>query len=132
MKNISTKLLLFFVFLLFSFYSEAAVNPPVNKVKSEKQFSKKAELRNIKEFKKLHKAEMKGMSAKEKKTFIFDGISKQQFIPNGWLPVGIVLVIVGGIMALFGGVIAIVGGAVALVGLAFVVVWLVKEVNSSY
>jgi hypothetical protein len=75
---------------------------------------------------------MKGMSAKEKKAFIADGITKEQLIPNGWLPTGVVLIIIGAIMALFGGFIAWVGGIIALVGLAFVIVWLVKQVNSAY
>jgi hypothetical protein len=75
---------------------------------------------------------MKGMSAKEKKAYIADGIAKEQLIPNGWLPTGVVLIIVGAIMALFGGFIAWVGGIIALVGLAFVIVWLVKQVNSAY
>jgi hypothetical protein len=132
MKNKYLKTLLLFTLLFLFNYGNAAVMEPVNPVNVEKQLGRKESIQKIKTFKKLHKAEMKGMSAKEKKAFIADGISKEQLIPNGWLPTGVVLIIVGAIMALFGGFIVWVGGIIALVGLAFVIVWLVKQVNSPY
>ena len=132
MKNQILKFLLLFIFLLGTSQIEAAVSTPVNPSSSAQKLDKKATARNIKAFKKAHKTEMKGMSAKEKKAYIADGIAKEQLIPNGWLPTGVVLIIVGAIMALFGGFIAWVGGIIALVGLAFVIVWLVKQVNSAY
>jgi hypothetical protein len=132
MKNQFLKFLLFFVFFLGTSQIEAAVSTPVNPSGSEQKSDKKATARSIKAFKKVHKAEMKGMSAKEKKAYIADGINKEQLIPNGWLPTGVVLLIIGAIMAFFGGFIAWVGGILALVGVAFVIVWLVKQVNSPY
>jgi hypothetical protein len=132
MKNKYLKTIVLFALLFLFNYSNAAVIEPVNPVHAEKQLNKKEAAQKIKAFKKLHKAEMKGMSAKEKKAFIADGITKEQLIPNGWLPTGVVLIIIGAIMAVFGGFIAWVGGLLALVGVAFVVVWLVKQVNSPY
>jgi hypothetical protein len=132
MKNQILKFLLLFVFFLGTSQIEAAVSTPVNPSSSAQKLDKKATARSIKAFKKAHKAEMKGMSAKEKKAYIADGIAKEQLIPNGWLPTGIVLLIIGAIMAFFGGFIAAVGGILALVGVAFVIVWLVKQVNSPY
>jgi Flp pilus assembly protein TadB len=132
MKNQILKFLLLFIFFLGTSQIEAAVSTPVNPSSSEQKLDKKTTARSIKAFKKAHKTEMKGMSAKEKKAYIADGIAKEQLIPNGWLPTGVVLIIVGAIMALFGGFIAWVGGIIALVGLAFVIVWLVKQVNSAY
>lgn len=132
MKNKYLTSLLFISFLFFFSYSYAAVSEPVNPIKTENGLGKKEIARKVKSFKKEHKSEMKGMSAKEKKAFIADGISKEQLIPNGWLPTGVVLIIIGAIMAVFGGFIAWVGGLLALVGVAFVIVWLVKQVNSPY
>ena len=132
MKNQILKYLLLFIFFLGTSQIEAAVSTPVNPSSSAQKLDKKATARSIKAFKKAHKVEMKGMSAKEKKAYIADGITKEQLIPNGWLPTGVVLIIVGAIMALFGGFIAWVGGIIALVGIAFVIVWLVKQVNSPY
>ena len=132
MKNQFFKFLLLFIFLLGTSQIEAAVSTPVNPSSSEQKLDKKATARSIKAFKKAHKVEMKGMSAKEKKAYIADGIAKEQLIPNGWLPTGIVLLIIGAIMAFFGGFIAAVGGILALVGVAFIIVWLVKQVNSPY
>lgn len=132
MKNKSLKLLFFCALLFFSNFSYAEVLRPVKPVDFEKQLNKKEIKQKISAFKKDHKAELKGMTKKEKKTFIIDGIEKQQLIPKPWLPVGVILLIIGGIMALFGGVIAWLGGLLALVGVAFVVVWLVKQVNSPY
>jgi ABC-type transport system involved in cytochrome bd biosynthesis fused ATPase/permease subunit len=132
MKNQVLNFLLLFIFFLGTNQIEAAVSTPVNPSSSEQKLDKKATARSIKAFKKAHKSEIKGMSAKEKKAYIVDGIAKEQLIPNGWLPTGIVLIVVGAIMALFGGFIAWVGGIIALVGLAFVIVWLIKEINSPY
>ncbi len=133
MKNFTTNLLLFFAFLIFSMNADAAVNPPAEKAeKIEVQVKSKDLKARIKTFKKTHKAELKGLNKQDKKAFIADGINRDPLIPNGWLPVGIVLLIIGAIMALFGGLIAWVGGVIAVVGLAFVIVWLIKEVNSPY
>ena len=133
MKNFTTNLLLFFAFLVFTMNADAAVNPPAeNAVKIEVQVKSKDLKARIKTFKKTHKAELKGLNKLEKIEFIADGINRDSLIPNGWLPVGIVLLIIGAIMALFGGVIAFVGAVLAVVGLAFVIVWLIKEVNSPY
>jgi hypothetical protein len=132
MKNKYLTSLLFISFLFFFNYSYAAVSAPVNPIKTENGLGKKEIARKVKAFKTEHKSEMKGMSAKEKKAFIADGISKEQLIPNGWLPTGVVLIIIGAIMAVFGGFIAWAGGLLALVGVAFVIVWLVKQVNSPY
>jgi len=132
MKNQLLKFLLLLTFFLGASQIEAGVSTPVNPLSSEQKTDKKAAARSIKAFKKAHKSEMKGMSAKEKKAYIADGIDKEQLIPNGWLPTGVVLLIIGAIMAFFGGFIAWVGGIIALVGVAFVIVWLVKQVNSPY
>ena len=132
MKNKYLKTIVLFALLFLFNYGNAAVIEPVNPVQVEKQLSRKDAAQKIKSFKKLHKAEMQGMSAKEKKAYIADGINKEQLIPNGWLPTGVVLIIIGAIMAVFGGFIAWAGGLLALVGVAFVIVWLVKQVNSPY
>jgi hypothetical protein len=55
-----------------------------------------------------------------------------EFLPNGWLPIGIVLILVGAVLALFLGFIAWMGLVIALVGLGFVVYWIVKEVTRRY
>ena len=132
MKNKYLKTIVLFALLFLFNYGNAAVIEPVNPVQVEKQLSRKDAAQKIKSLKELHKAEMQGMSAKEKKAYIADGISKEQLIPNGWLPTGVVLIIIGAIMAVFGGFIAWAGGLLALVGVAFVIVWLVKQVNSPY
>ena len=132
MKNKYLKTIVLFALLFLFNYGNAAVIEPVNPVQVEKQLSRKDAAQKIKSFKKLHKAEMQGMSAKEKKAYIADGINKEQLIPNGWLPTGVVLIIIGAIMAVFGGFIVWAGGLLALVGVAFVIVWLVKQVNSPY
>ncbi len=109
----------------------AGINPPAER-NIYHNLSKKEKRQLIRDFKKNHKSDLKGLSAKEKRAFIADGITKEQLIPNGWLPVGVTLLIIGAIMALFGGVIAWVGGGIAFVGLVFVIIWLVLQINSPY
>jgi hypothetical protein len=133
MKNFAKKALLLFSFWLISLCAEAAVSTPIKPIENiEHQIGKKEMRQRIKSFRKTHREEMKGMNAKARKAYIADGISREQLIPNGWLPTGITLIVIGAIMALFGGIIAWVGGAVALVGIAFCIVWLVQEINSPY
>lgn len=124
MKNTITNLILLFFFSVIPYFAEAGVSyGSCNSEKKEIKFSETEE--NITNEKaKLQKIK-KGKKAQKNKPFF-------ELLPNGWLPAGLILMLIGAVMALFGGFIAILGAVLAAIGLGFVIYWIVREVRRPY
>jgi len=57
--------------------------------------------------------------------------NKNEFIPKGWLPIGVGLVLIAIILAFFGSIVGTIGLILGLIGLAFIGVWVYKEISNS-
>jgi len=138
MRNITIKPSLLLFFWLFSLCfvtaTQAGVVPQAEEPQATGQKMSKKEMRKrVKTFKQSHKSTLKGMKAKDKRAYIKDGISSEQFIAGAWFPIGLILILVGALLGLlFAAPIAWVGLGLAIIGLGFLIYWLILEINSGY